>query len=271
MLGRVVQAIRRFFARPSPSEEGAVEKLPARDRLGAALAFLEGRLPGVHLPHANTPQQDVAIAAIILLRAATVQGWAIHALAGTRHREAAVANLRQMFEAWVDLRYLLLHGDPIENAHRSFVFAHMDLLAFLQEYGAGDKELKAEAEKVTEALQGLSRNTPDVYRKVEGERKAGSQYWSGKGRRKLIGEVGEKTGHGAKTLQGAYKLYSWEAHHVVNFLRDFRAATTEKGVEIGFGFGADAVERGEDCCERAQEMVRDGWAVFCQVFPQPRM
>jgi hypothetical protein len=263
----VTRTLRRWLHRACETWKGPAMTQPERDKLGGLLNYLHEQLPKTRLP--VKPDLDVAIASLILFRAAVMQGHAIHILCEAPVREMAIANLRQLFEAYVDLLYLLSHGDRAENAARCFIFAHMELLSYVEKYFPDD-EKKAEAAKIRAELDRFKRDAPEVYAVLEDERAKGKpKYWSGKTRTEVVFEVGELTGHGGETLKQLYKQYSWEAHHVVNSLRDYRIAESEGKTEVGFGFGINPVERGEELCLNAWGFLAEAWDTFCKVFPQP--
>lgn len=231
-------------------------------RLAALLKELEEAQRGLRFREGEG--YDAPLAGLALTRQVALHAQAVLTLVSAGEASAASANLRSQFEAWLDLRYMLLHGDPHRNAQKCFVFAHLELLAFLNEINEPVERRKA----VERDIEALRERIPDVVAEVEAARRSGSLYWTGKSRRKLLSEIGKKWAGGEARLAAAYKLQSWDSHHVMTLIKDVRAGRIQDGVvEFGFGFGLPSTAGDEDfLLAEAYEMLNDAWRLIRPAF-----
>jgi len=95
------------------------------------------------------------------------------------------------------------------------------------------------------------------------------RYWSGISRREQLKQVGQLLGGGEEWLLRFYKLQSWEAHHVMSYPRNVRAAAPVNGVvEVGVGFGTEP-GNAEKLAGYADSLLRMSWTTFCESFHLP--
>jgi hypothetical protein len=212
------------------------------------------------------------IAGCALARQVTLHADAVLTLVRAENAAAASASLRAEFEAWLDLRYLLLHGDRKWNAVKCYTFANLELLAYLEECNE-PSERRAPVESQIAALRTHHR---EVVEEVERERTRRSRYWTGMSRTKQLSEVAKvRRTRGQEFLDTAYKLQSWDAHHIMTLIKDVRSVTkvSETGevrLEVGFGFGPPSTLGDENqLLAHAYEMLADAWQLMREFFGIP--
>jgi len=209
-------------------------------------------------------QQDAVIVGLTLLRAMTIQSMAVLALVGSGHAAATGADQRALLEAWLDLRYLLKHGDRVRNAQRFQIFGLLELHRFLKAQGETPDNLA----KLQGKLDRQKASMPTVYAEVEAEVAKGTLYWSGLRRLPQLREVAKAWPGGTDALLGFYKLASWEAHHVMVLLRDVEVKREDDRVELTFGESPAATGADVDAvCAQTWLLLNEGWQVFRQSFP----
>jgi len=194
-----------------------------------------------------------------LLHGALVQASAVYDLGRTPNAEAAVVNLRSLLEVWSDLVYLLRQGDPKTNAIDYVRFSLKELIAHVEETGMFDADLPtlraAEATFLQEHPEIVGRPAPK------------GRYWSGINRTEQLRRVARLLGGGEAWTVRFYKTQSWDAHHVMKYLRDIRTTHDVSGlVEVGVGFAGDPSVMGERLAGLAEALLRLGWTIFCEAF-----
>ena len=237
------------------------------DKLGAVLTAFRNRLPGINLPILGRPEEDAFIGGMSLLRALVVQADAAHRLVSSGPEEAAAGNARQGLEAWADLSLMFRQGDPSENARIARAHGLLQMAVYYRQFAdPADDELRLEAEENGRKLTALREAHPGAVATAE----ARGQYWSGLGRAAAVATAGELADHDATVLRGAYKLYSFEAHHIVTGARDWRRAELGPDrAEIGFGFHvAPEVIAGH--CALLVHLLLDAWDILATVSPEMR-
>jgi len=230
--------------------------------LSRLLGYLENRLPGLRL---SKQDGDVATAAMALLRAAMVQAAAVLTLARTQVAEAAQVNVRSLFEAWVNLRYLLLHGDPTRNARKCIASAHLELRDHVSTLTDSEKNVA----KIDALLDRLKKADAAAVQDVVAQRQERRYHWSGLSRTKLVETVGAALPPQEVNLRQAYKVMSWDGHHDIAVIRDVQRAAMENGEHLEFRHWQAQQETAEGCAYMALGLLADCWTVFAGAFGLP--
>jgi len=105
---------------------------------------------------------------------------------------------------------------------------------------------------------------------VAGQPARKGRYWSGISRTEQLRRVARLLSGGEEWIVRFYKTQSWDAHHVMKYLRDIRTTTQASGVvEVGVGFAGDPSELGERLAGHAEALLRMGWTTSCESFNVP--
>src|ERR1041384_4276915 len=115
-------------------------------------------------------EADAVAATMSLLRAMVVQAEAILTLARTNIAEAGASNLRTMFEAWCDLRYILDEPGRGNNGRRYRVFGLLELRDYLAATATPSDDHAKELAEVDAALAPYKANRPALVDAAEVER-----------------------------------------------------------------------------------------------------
>ena len=221
----VLAYLRHFGIRmDEPPDEGA--------KLEAVIARIQRRITSP----LEFPDEKVASAAatLALLRIMIAHAQVVALVGAEAFAEASSANVRTMFEAWVEIYSILAPGSEEENARRCVVFG---LLEF-RDHSVASRTLSAEEEAQIEAeIAPYREKYPDLVANVEQQRTKkdprNSNYWTGTGRGELIRRMEERGV--ASTLRSIYKMLSWDAHHVIAVALQTTIRTNESGsLEVGF-------------------------------------
>lgn len=239
-----------------PKDKGSLREL------SHVLGFLENRLPGLQLPGADN---DVAIASMALLRAAMVQGAAVLTLGRTEVAESAEVNLRSLFEAWVNLRFLLLHGDRTRNARKYIASAYLELRDYVAALGDSEEDVA----KLDALLEKLKQADPAAVQEVVTQREDRKWHWSGLNLTKVIDTVGAALPPKDVNLRQVYKLMSWGGHHDIAVIRDVQRTALEDGEHVTFKHWQPQEETAEFCAYGALGFLADCWTVFAGAFGLP--
>ena len=213
------------------------------DELESLIAHIETRLDSrFEFPDSKV---DGGAATLGLLRIMLIHAHAIVAISNTPFAEAATANVRVMFEAWVEISTILEPGLEESNARRSVVFG---LLEFRDHGDATGRLDEADFAKLDEVLRPYRTKYPELVADVEVQRTKkdprSSQYWTGTSRSVLLAKM-EQRGLASK-LRSVYKMLSWDAHHVIAVaLRSKIHANDDGSLETRFGILQPAGEYAE--------------------------
>lgn len=160
------------------------------------------------------PQPDdveVLVIATSWLRLALDYSRGIHELIEADQSAAAMPIYRALIELWAELDYLLLHGDPIENATRVQFTSLLELHHFFSKPEHANAQ---SLEVITTYLQEMERLHPRLSAEIRGARRKGRYHWSGLSRSGLIKAVGDDH------FRELYSILSWDAHPTIHVLRD---------------------------------------------------
>lgn len=180
---------------------------------------------------------EMAAACLSLLRSMVRQAELIILVADPGFSEEASANLRVIFEAWVNLIYLVSqNGDEPAVQYRAFA-----LLEFREHLNSSTME-HGDLEKIDALIDEIRTSHQDVVKqaqlqrsgKIKGKNKL---YWSGLGPAQLVQHAAKSIApivQDETQLPRFYKFTSWDAHHVLtpvlNVDRDkFRAGQIHLG------------------------------------------
>lgn len=188
----------------------------ARDELLHVVQAIHPKLQGDILTPSESPAS--AAACLILLRAMVRQAELIIIAAEAGFSEEATANLRVIFEAWVNLLYLVSKsGDDFAVQYRAF--ALLEFRAHLMD----SKSEHEDVEDIDALIEELRQKHPHVLQatellrsgKVKGQNKL---YWCGLGPAKLVSEAARFLSpivQDPEQLPRFYKFTSWDAHHIL--------------------------------------------------------
>lgn len=210
----------------------------------------------LQFPDANI---DAARAAFGLLRAMTEQAEAIALLATTHVVHAAGANLRSLFEAWIQLRYIVQDKDPNREARRCIIFA----LTELRDRTDPDVVQGEDRTAIERQLDSYCQADPQVAAEVARAReRKGSEgrYWTRMGPSALAGFVEQRMPSrlkGKDVLQEYYKYASWDAHHVLTPVLRVHVDTAATEPAIRISESEYAPEEAEYLCSLAGRMLQD--------------
>ncbi len=166
---------------------------------------------GKKVPHFGEEDHDVAVVATALLRKALIQATAALTIVQTEVAEAAIPNVRSLFEAFGELHCLLQAPDELSKARTAFLYA----LRQLRDYSFKWNDDPNGLARVNAQLEEIGRAVPDAY----AEALARQNYWTKIGRAQLIENAlvaaTAAAGLGADLGNRLYKLLSWDEHHVM--------------------------------------------------------
>lgn len=214
---------------------------------------------GFELPDARS---ETGAVALVLLRQIAVNAEAVLAISETQVAEAAIANLRTMFEAWCQLRYLLkCTPDSEESAVTCQAFSLLEFRAWLESESASAEEVAP----LNEAIEVLRKRHAAGVQSAEDLRSGvtkgkNSKYWTGLGPTALVREVSAglpDPGHGPKF----YKFTSWDAHVIMAPILEITRTTRDGLLHLEMGPRQPPEEAAAVHCGAALELLRDSWGL----------
>jgi hypothetical protein len=191
-------------------------------RLLNVVASIERRLEGIPSPPLLEEHGVIVDVAKTYMYGILKQGRAIALLADSGVAECAYSNLRSMFEAYVDLRYLLM-GDQKASALRVVLYAIHDLIAGSDQAGIADSEARAGALDLIESWGQEDPATLNAFKADWDGRRRG--HWSGMSRTALIRHLDPDP----RSLLVTYKALSWESHGVLSAILDHMRESPSSG------------------------------------------
>jgi uncharacterized protein DUF5677 len=236
---------------------GELDDGDEREGLERVLSRIEARLDTrFSFPDEKTHS---AAATLALFRLMLAHAHAIRILGETPYAETAGANVRAMFEAWVDIYNILEPGREEINARRSIIFGLLEFKEHSISTGHLDTD---DIAKLDAHLAPYRTEFPDLVQDVELQRTRkdprNSNYWSGTSRSELIKRM-EVAGVGS-TLRSIYKMLSWDAHHVVAVaLRASIRQTDDGTIDVGFEMLQTAEEAATMARYLAVRMLVKAW------------
>jgi hypothetical protein len=172
--------------------------------------------PGTPVPRCREADHDVSVVATALLRRGLLQAQAVHAVVSSASADAAVPNLRSLFEAFGELNYLLNSPDSQEKAQTAFAFALRQIENYQERWRDDDADLsKTRAELTDHATR-----SPAAFQQASQRR----NFWTPNSRAELIDAALAtlpRSGTGPlppEVGKQLYKLLSWDDHHVMSVL-----------------------------------------------------
>ena len=172
--------------------------------------------PGTLVPRCRQADHDVSVVATALLRRALLQAQAVHAVVSSASADAAIPNLRSLFEALGELNYLLNSPDSHEKANTAFAFA----LRQIEDYQDRWRDDEESLAKTRSELEDHAATSPASFREASQRR----NFWTPTSRADLIdAALAALPRSGTQPLppelgKQLYKLLSWDDHHVMSVL-----------------------------------------------------
>jgi hypothetical protein len=210
----------------APPEKGEAEVFESEiHRLDWLIQQIEERVTQESLPPVD---------AELLVLFSVTGAWFNTALTRTRAilmllehglQEAAGPLQRALWELWTDWHYLLKHGDRIRNALKVRLNAMVEAVESLdnQQHKLPPPMLV----QMKQDVQEFEAQYPDVSAEVRAQRKKRKFHWSG-----LIRSERERTFSGGTFV---YQYLSWEAHGIMNPIRDVSWDFNDEIARFRFG------------------------------------
>jgi hypothetical protein len=229
------------------------------ESLEALLAHLRGELSDLRIQKADS---DLANALFAILRLMLVHAEATRMLAKTPAAEATGANVRAAFEAWIDIRYILSIGDPMENALRNAIFGLLEFGNYARDATTVSAE---ELQHVAQLVEYYRDKAPSIVAEEEARftDKRRPLYWSGKSRAKMLDLIDAKDPN-VISLSRVYRLFSWDAHHVINVALESRQIGEDGKEGIQIVPKMDPSEVGVFNSAIIARMLGDAWVKICR-------
>ena len=210
---------------------------------------------------------DAAAAVIGLLHTMFVHANAMLVLAKADLAEASTANARTMFEAWMQLVYLLKCTDSREGGLKYRAFALLELRDYVQS-GEDSEDVVA----IDEEIAAFAADHPALLtaiRRLRGGGQGNRLYWTGLGPTALIEQVAPVLGD-TGALRRFYKFSSWDLHHTMTPALNVRRVRTASGVGLEFGPRQDPAEAAHFECSIAARMLASAWELATETLLKPR-
>jgi hypothetical protein len=215
---------------------------------------------------------EAGASALAWFRAMVTEAEAIRVLGETEHAEAAVSNFRSMFEAWLQLRYLLkVCPDANDAGRQARAFALFEFSDYLVNTGGDADDVRL----VEDQLRPLRQHFPAIISEIEARRNpkkkapGNPNYWSGKGPTQMIKAV-QATVKVKTKLADLYKFTSWNPHHVMapllNATLEYRA---DGSIHIQFHPRQTPEEAATHYSGLATQLLMDGWTLLQEKFSWP--
>jgi len=242
-------------------------------RLEALLEELRPRLRArVDFPDDDA---DAVAATMSLLRAMVVQAEAILALARTNIAEAGSSNLRTMFEAWCDLRYILDEPGRGNNGRRYRVFGLLELRDYLAATATPASSHATELAEVEAALAPYVAQRPALVDATSVERAAKRPPpWAGRNRTRMLRHLTEApatpTPAAGTTEAGndnVLRALAWDSRNALQAALDATIDTDDDGqIRLTFRRRRLPAESGAFYCAMATRMLSNAWLKFANAF-----
>ena len=212
----------------------------------------------------DIPDEHVqtAIAALGLFRAIMEQAEAIELLRTSSDAvHAAPANLRSLFEAWIQLRYLLRCCDSqVAASVKCQTFAVLELRGFLVASQGTDADVATIDRKLADLRKVDDDAVEEVVRLRAGKLGGSKFYWTGLGPRALVRRV-QDTIPPHTRLADQYKFLSWDAHHVMAPLdATLERRNTDWNIQVSPRQLPQEAAR--FVSQLAAQMVKDAWSLL---------
>jgi hypothetical protein len=224
-----------------------------------AVEFIRPMLQGSIAVPEHRP--ETAIASLALLRTMIQQCELLIKASEARLAEAASPNLRAMFEAWVQVIYLVKgiaeDTGPIEYR----AFALLEFKAYLA-YASEDP---TDIESIDQEIEDLRSNHPAEVKRVEqlrsSERKGNRNYWTGLGPTALVERANKVLGP-EHQLSRLYKFTSWDVHHILTAVLHIAREESAAGPTIQLGYRQPPEEAAAFNATIAVGMLRQTWTML---------
>lgn len=234
----------------------------ALDTLNAALDFIGERFQAPRLT-VGAHEDDLAAVALALIRVMIVQGEAIAALAATPFAEAAHVNLRALFEAWLDISYLLAPEDraeQVKRARKALAHGYDSAIKFANEQIPGDTDIESlvrERKRVIDA-------DPAAYKELQ--QVGDKRFWSGTSRKRLAGIIESLPAMKGMGLASFYTLLSFDSHNLIAHIRDVVREEGDGEVILHHRHFLTATEAGEFYSTVCAKLIASAWEAFARTF-----
>jgi hypothetical protein len=201
---------------------------------------------------------DVVHVARSYMRAILAQGTAIAWLADSGAAECSYSNLRSLFEAYLDLRFLLTGERQGSRARRVILYAMHDLLETADTLGLGGEE----RDGIRDGIAAYADEDPPTYAAflADWSQKRRS-HWSGMTRSSIMRALDPEP----LVLTIRYKAYSWESHGVLSAVLDHvRDASGHAGHE----YRQSQAEVAAHTCVEASWSILASWGGMKELLPR---
>ncbi len=203
-----------------------------------------------------------ATAALGLFRAIMEQSDAIEVLRTSDAAHAASANVRSLFEAWIQLRYLLKCCDnQVAASVKCRTFALLELHDFLLVSQGADADPTAIDKKLADLREVDDEAVEEIIRLRAGELGGSRFYWTGLGPTALVKRVQETIPPNTR-FADLYKFLSWDAHHIMAPLLNATLQRRDDDWHIQGSPRQPHEEAARFASELAAQMVKDAWSLL---------
>lgn len=214
---------------------------------------------GLDIPDGHV---HTATAALGLFRVIMEQSEAIELFRTSDAVHAAPANLRSLFEAWIQLRYLLKCCDSqVAASVKCRTFAVLELRDFLVASEGTDADPAAIDAKLADLREVDDEAVEEVVRLRAGELDGSRFYWTGLGPTALVRRV-QDTIPPHTRLADQYKFLSWDAHHIMAPLLNATLERRDDDWHIQVSPRQAPEEVARFTSELAAQMVKDAWSLL---------
>lgn len=177
-------------------------------------------------------EADAVEACYAFLRAILLHGQSTIILVRQNRGEAASANVRAMFEAWMQLLFVVTAEDRASTAQRARIFAVLEVLE--SPFALGTRPELRDIQN--RALDKLAADYPDALADARLQRAGKVQgrspkYWTGMSPTALVDLISKRFDMG-DVMRTYYKWSSYDAHHVLAVPLGVRRVKHDAGITI---------------------------------------
>lgn len=245
----------------SEPEQVTVEEWILRlDKIGAAI---HSTMQTLRVPVHNDDDKDLSRTTKSLLLFLVTQAAAIREIIRTENASAAYPNLRSLFEATVELEYLLRHGNKFINARKMMIYALREWRSLLAEI-ASDEQEAAELVRVNVQLDEYRQRDPVAMKAIDDLR--WGHHWSGQSRTNLIKTVDSRIGPDPGWMAQFYRTLSWEAHATTACLLNVREIEVDGELVHRHAHSMTPAENRANVAEYTARILIYAWNLFCDAF-----
>jgi hypothetical protein len=235
-------------------------------KLDKALTFLRARL--AETIQFKEEDRDAMAATNGLLRVMVAQAEAIAVLSTPEIADSAGSNIRTLYEAWVDLRVILI-GDRNQNGAQFRLFGLLQFRRHANVLMARQEDVAAAIAEIDSDLERYRKLYPALVAKVEAMK---GNFWSGQTRKAMLIALEEQLVKSeAATLMDIYKIFSWQAHSTLAAVLGLIITEEDGETRMGFGPYQTPEFAADYYCTIAERLLGDAWKSFENAFDlEPR-